>query len=92
MDGETFRFVSNKNKVFFSQYSNFILGVCQFMKSITLFLVPALIGIFVTRADSVDQWKYLYVGTAVSLYLVCFKKISLLRPDCNPKMVISRPI
>ncbi|KAI6183027.1 hypothetical protein M3Y97_00444100 [Aphelenchoides bicaudatus] len=51
------------------QYSNFILGVCQLMKSITLFLVPLLAGIFVTQEDSVDQWKLLYVGTAVSLYL-----------------------
>ncbi|KAI6212311.1 MFS domain-containing protein [Aphelenchoides besseyi] len=51
------------------QYSNFILGACQLMKSITLYFVPALAGLLVTAADSADQWKILYFGTAIALYL-----------------------
>ena len=75
------------------QYAGFVIGVCQFLKSITLFLVPALAGILVTRADSSFQWRVIYVGTSVALFVsaALFIKYATAEPPEYTKEAVVEP-
>uniref|UniRef100_A0A914HWU0 Major facilitator superfamily (MFS) profile domain-containing protein n=1 Tax=Globodera rostochiensis TaxID=31243 RepID=A0A914HWU0_GLORO len=51
------------------QYAHFVVAGIQFEKSVTLFVAPILYAIFITDESSRGQWRVLFIGMAVVLFI-----------------------
>jgi sugar phosphate permease len=52
------------------QFSQFVIGICQFIKCGILFLAPIEVAAFVTESSNKNQWRIIFMSTGILALIV----------------------
>lgn len=82
----------------FRQYAEFVLALCQFIKSAVFFLAPLLVSIFVTNYSNANEWHivfyimagFLIIANLIFCYFATDKPASFVLEEERQELDVER--